>query len=136
MGFPFTFNPKKFAYFALHQGNLRTLLPFALSLPKTNGLWHSEAADRSPDTQVVLRLAFIRGRGCERFCTVSAVKVNDPTAANLAPYCCPIKVQDNDNFSDGHYELVLGAQTFVMTKMKGEYQAIVQEASPNNAASS
>ena len=70
----------------------------------------------SPDRQIVLRPAFIRGQGCGRFCTVSAVKANDPTPSNLTPYRCPIKVQDKDDFPDGNYDLVLGAQTFVLKK--------------------
>ena len=90
----------------------------------------------SPDRQIVLRPAFIRGQGCGRFCTVSAVKANDPTPSNQTPYRCPIKVQDKDDFPDGNYDLVLGAQTFVLKKRKGDYLPIVHETSPNNAASS
>jgi hypothetical protein len=90
----------------------------------------------SSDTQIVLRLAFIRAQGYERFCTVSAVKTNDPTSPKLTPYRCPIKVQDKDDFPDGDYELVLGAQTFVLKKRKGDYLPIAYETSPNNAASS
>ena len=37
----------------------------------------------------------------------------------------PIKVLDGkDEFKDGVYELVLGAQVFALTKNRGEYQEI------------
>jgi hypothetical protein len=105
-------------------------------IPGTNAFCHSEAACMSPDTKIVLRPAFIRGQGYGRFCTVSTVKANDPTLPNLTPYRCPIKVQDKDDFPDSNYELVLGAQTFVLKKTKGDYLPIVYETLPNNAASS
>jgi hypothetical protein len=83
---------------------------------------------------MVLRLAFIRGRGCGRFCTVRAVKAQNPTPPNL--YRCPITVQEKDDFPDGNYELVLGAQTFVLKKRSGDYLPIVNETSSEDETSS
>jgi hypothetical protein len=88
----------------------------------------------SLDRDMVLRLAFIRGRGCGRFCTVRAIKARDSNPLSL--YRCPITVQEKDDFPDGNYELVLGAQAFVLKKRKGHYLPIVNETSPEEGASS
>jgi len=83
---------------------------------------------------MVLRLAFIRGQGCGRFCNVRAIKA--PNAGPFSLYRCPITVQEKDDFPDGNYELVVGAQTFVLKKRKGDYLPIVNETSPQEGASS
>jgi len=93
-------------------------------VPARDRFWHP-VTTVTTQLEVVVRLALIRGRGCQRFCNVSAVKVSDPKAPDAAPYRGPIKIHDQqDNFPDGNYELVLGAQVFVLTKSGGKYQPI------------
>ena len=64
--------------------------------------------------QSPLSFCSVRGRGCGRFCTVRAIKARDSNPLSL--YRCPITVQEKDDFPDGNYELVLGAQAFVLKK--------------------
>lgn len=73
-----------------------------------------------------LRPALIRGYGRQRICIVIAFKngnYGDPSWEQL--FTPPIRIRDgNDDFEDGHYELVLGAQIFQLTKSAGNYQEI------------
>ena len=74
----------------------------------------------------VLRLvpALIRGHGEHRICIVLAIKNSAPLDSNQL-FKAPIRVLDaKDDFEDGSYELVAGAQTFSLVKSRGEYQII------------
>lgn len=73
-----------------------------------------------------LRPALIRGQDRNRICIVAAFKNHargDVGWERL--FKPPIRVVDgNDDFEDGDYELVLGAQTFRLTKSSGKYHEI------------
>ena len=74
----------------------------------------------------VLRLvpALIRGHGEHRICIVLAIKNVAPLDSNQL-FKAPIRVLDaKDDFKDGSYELVVGAQAFSLVKSRGEYQII------------
>jgi len=74
-------------------------------------------------SQVFTFPALVRSRERERFCTVSAARNLEPNSGQF--FRSPIKILDPaDDFPDGTYELVLGAQTFVLTKRGGKYQPI------------
>jgi hypothetical protein len=77
------------------------------------------------------RPALIRGRGHARICIVSASK-NGTTHHSSWHHLFrpPIKILDGyDDFEDGAYELVLGAQVFALDKNGGEYQEILNQLS-------
>lgn len=77
----------------------------------------------SPEREVVTMPALIRGQAQQRHCTVSAVRNPDRESADL--FKGPIKVLDEkDDFPDGTYQLVLGAQVFSLVKSTGNYRAI------------
>jgi len=118
----------------LHWGNFANYFRLPHSVSGTNTVCHSVGVTISLDRDMVLRLAFIRGRGCGRFCTVRAIKAKDPIPPNL--YRCPITVQEKDDFPDGNYDLVLGAQTFVLKKRRGDYLPIMNETSPEEETAS
>ena len=73
------------------------------------------------------RPALIRGNGHERICIVATHKNNTTNSSGWDHlFRTPIKVLDgNDDFEDGVYELVLGAQVFALTKNLGEYRKIL-----------
>lgn len=86
--------------------------------------------------EALRRPALIRGHGHQRICIVITFK-NGATAGSGwdQVFKAPIKVLDGkDDFEDGAYELVLGAQVFTLTKNGGEYQEIGKPA--RKAASS
>ena len=68
--------------------------------------------------------AMIRGHGRERFCTVTAtMNTGSPKPSDF--FMGPIKVLDaTDDFADGNYELILGSQKFLLTKVGGVYHSI------------
>ena len=68
--------------------------------------------------------ALIRGHGEHRICMVLAIK-NPVPFDSLQLFAGPIRVLDgDDSFQDGSYELVVGAQRFMLVKSRGEYQSI------------
>jgi len=76
------------------------------------------------------RPALIRGHGHERICIVITFK-NCATSGSAGDrlFRPPIKILDGkDDFEDGAYELVLGAQIFALTKNGGTYQEIAESA--------
>jgi hypothetical protein len=77
------------------------------------------------------RPALIRGHGRQRICIVTAYKNRIPPGSGWSQlFRAPIKILDyKDDFEDGIYQLVLGAQVFAVIKNRGEYN------SPMNVAS-
>ena len=78
------------------------------------------------------RPALIRGHGHERICIVITSKdgvAAEPARSQL--FRPPIKIADSkDDFEDGNYELVLGAQVFALRKSGGNYKEISEPSEP------
>ena len=78
--------------------------------------------------QYIRRPALIRGCGHQRICFVITSKNGSaPGSGCQHLFKAPMKILDSeDDFKDGPYELVLGAQVFALTKKGGEYQEVVE----------
>lgn len=89
---------------------------------------------RQPSPKVTLlssngelrRPALIRGHGHQRICIVVTSKNGSTPGSGWDHlFRTPTKILDGkDDFEDGFYELVLGAQVFALTKNRGEYKEI------------
>ena len=92
------------------------------------------ALETEPGT--LKRPALIRGHGHTRICFVTTFKngaTNNTNSYKL--FRPPITILNpDDDFENGIYELVLGAQVFVLTKNGGEYQEISETVTLSQAA--
>jgi hypothetical protein len=73
--------------------------------------------------QAVELQSLLRGEGRERVCR--AIKVTNPSAPAHPAYIQPIIIHDqDDDFPDGNYELMVGEQIFRFVKRNGEYISV------------
>ena len=71
--------------------------------------------------QAVELQSLLRGKGRERVCRISAIKVTNPSSPAHPTYIQPVIQDQDDEFPNGHYEVTIGEQIFRFVKRNGEY---------------